>query len=79
MKHKWQSRTRRVFFGRNSHIRKRLANSVKSIWTWFIRSNKPCPDAFQSIHKDAYNDLGEGKPVHTYIKEKRDAFSSMKE
>lgn len=55
------------------------ANSVKSIWSWFIHSDKPCPDAFQSIHSDAYNDPGERKPVHTYIKEQRDAFSSMKE
>lgn len=39
-------------------------NLVKSIWIWFIHSDKPCPDAFQSVHKDAYNDLVEWKPVH---------------
>ncbi len=33
----------------------------------------------QMLFKDTYNNLGEGKPVHTYIKENIDAFSTMKE
>jgi len=60
VKHKWGEHDKKaLFLDVTPTLGNVWMNLVKSIWIWFIHSDKPCPDASQSINKDAYNGLDE--------------------